>query len=72
MNMVSRGPIGSEKYRITAQAIGLMELLGNQYPNSKQIRIVEQIVMKLHLSWDACENTRELMQTLRQVSVQHN
>lgn len=61
---------GAERYRITAQAIGLIELLGNQRPNSKQIRVVEQIVMKLRLSWEACENTGKLMQTLKQVPTQ--
>lgn len=54
----------SERYRITAQAIGLMELLGNEKPNSQQIRLVEKIVLKLHLSWSACENLKELIRTL--------
>lgn len=55
---------GLERYRTTAQAIGLMELLGNYRPNVKQLRIVEKIVMKLGLSWEACESTTELLQVL--------
>lgn len=55
-----------EECRLTAQAIGLIELLGNQWPNSKQVRIVEQIVKLLRLSWRACEDPNELVKTLQQ------
>lgn len=54
----------NNRYRITAQAIGLIELLGNEYPNSKQIRIVERMIQKLQLSWCACEDSEELMRVL--------
>ena len=55
-----------ERYRITAQAIGLMELLGNMNPNTKQIRIAEKIIVKLALSWKACENISALTRSLIQ------
>lgn len=55
---------GIERYRITAQAIGLIELLGNERPSRKQLKVAEKIVGKLHLSWQACENVTELMRAL--------
>lgn len=56
---------GFESYRTTAQAIGLIELLGNPYPDSKQVHIVEKIIRKLHLPWNACEDAEELIHILK-------
>ena len=60
-----KGSLNMARYRITAQAIGLIELLGNDRPSTKQLQIVENIVRKLHLSWQACEDEMELLKTLK-------
>lgn len=52
---------GYERYRVTAQAIGLIELLGNNRPSTRQLQIVENIIRSLRLSWDACESETELL-----------
>lgn len=54
-----------ERYRMTAQAIGLLKLLGNGYPSTKQVKLAEEIITKLKLTWEACEDADELRQELR-------
>lgn len=56
---------GLERYRVTAQAIGLIELLGNAKPNDKQIYMAERLIQTLNLSWNACTNQRALLQALK-------
>ena len=65
MRIVNNDSIpGIERYRITAQAIGLVELLGNARPSRKQLKVAEKIVGKLRLSWQACESVTVLMRVL--------
>lgn len=56
---------GLERYRVTAQAIGLIELLGNAKPNDKQVYMAERLIRALNLSWSACTNQRALLQALK-------
>jgi hypothetical protein len=54
-----------EPYRLTAQAIGLIELFGNMQPNNGQVRTAERLVHILGLSWEACENQPALLHALK-------
>lgn len=66
MNTMSRNnTLDLEHYRLTAQAIGLIELLGNMRPDNKQVRMAERLVQALGLLWEACENQRVLLRALK-------
>ncbi len=66
MNELSRSNLYElESYRLTAQAIGLVELFGNIEPNNKQVRMAEKLISTLGLSWEACEDISELMRSLK-------
>lgn len=43
-----------ERYQSTGIAIGLLELLGNSRPGSRQVALAEKIVRHLSLDWDDC------------------
>lgn len=66
MNAINKpSPSDLEQYRITAQAIGLVELLGNAQPNNSQVRMAEKLVSVLGLSWEACANQQALLRALK-------
>lgn len=49
-----------EHYQPTATAIGLIELLGNTQPSTKQVHLAERLVRYLTLSWDDCLSEKTL------------
>jgi hypothetical protein len=56
--------VHGERYRGTAIAIGLLELLGNAWPEAKHVALAEQIVKQLNLDWDDCLDGRRLIRSM--------